>query len=151
MTDGQGWKVDSEHSLIQLMKHLQEVVKQGGSVNLSLKPKDKRTAAQNNALHLYFKLLADDLNESGFDQLTFPWKEGAKLDWTAESVKEHLWKPIQNAMLKESQTSKMKKEDVDQVYQTLARALAEKTGVTTSFPSQYLQELSGDTADSRKD
>ena len=151
MTDGQGWKVDSDHSLIQLMKHLQEVVKQGGSVSLSLKPKDKRTAAQNNALHLYFKLLADDLNEAGFDQLTFPWKEGAKLDWTAESVKEHLWKPIQNAMLKESQTSKMKKEDVDKVYQTLARALAEKTGVTTSFPSQYLQELSGDTADSRKD
>ena len=144
MSNGQGWKVDSEHSLIQLMKHLQEVVKQGGSVNLSLKAQDKRTAAQNNALHLYFKLLADDLNESGFDQLTFPWKEGARLNWTAESVKENLWKPIQSAMLNEQQTSKLKKEDVDKVYQTLARHLAEKTGVTTSFPSQYLQTISGE-------
>ena len=151
MSDGQGWKVDSEHSLIQLMKHLQEVVKQGGSVSLSLKPKDKRTAAQNNALHLYFKLLADDLNEAGFDQLTFPWKEGITLNWTPESVKEHLWKPVQKAIVKEQATSKLKKEEVDEVYQTLARAMAEKTGVTTSFPSQYLQELSGDTADSRKD
>ena len=71
MTDGQGWKVDSEHSLIQLMKHLQEVVKQGGSVNLSLKPKDKRTAAQNNALHLYFKLLADDLTSLVLTNLLF--------------------------------------------------------------------------------
>jgi len=144
MSNGQGWKVDSDETLLALFKHAQEVVKEGGTLVFNLVKTDKRTNQQNNALHLYFKLLADDLNESGFDQLTFPWKEGARLNWTAESVKENLWKPIQSAMLNEQQTSKLKKEDVDKVYQTLARHLAEKTGVTTSFPSQYLQTISGE-------
>ena len=144
MSNGQGWKVDSDETLLALFKHAQEVVKEGGTLVFNLVKTDKITTQQNNALHLYFKLLADDLNESGFDQLTFPWKEGARLNWTAESVKENLWNPIQSAMLNEKQTSKLKKEDVDKVYQTLARHLAETTGVTTSFPSQYLQTISGE-------
>ena len=148
---GQGWKVDSDETLLALFTHAKEVIKEGGTLVFELVKTDKRTSQQNNALHLYFRLLADDLNEAGLDQLTFPWKEGAKLDWTPESVKEHLWKPIQKVMVKEGMTSKLKKEDVDKVYQTLSRNLAERCGVTTAFPSQYIQELAGDTTNRSKD
>ena len=69
MSNGQGWKVDSDETLLALFKHAQEVVKEGGTLVFNLVKTDKRTTQQNNALHLYFKLLADDLNESGFIDL----------------------------------------------------------------------------------
>ena len=151
MSNGQGWKVDSDETLLALFKHAQEVVKEGGTLVFDLVKTDKRTSQQNNALHLYFKYLADDLNSSGYDQLTFPWKQGMRLNWTPESVKEHLWKPVQKVIVKEKATSKLKKEEVDQVYQELSRHLAEKTGVTRDFPSKYLQEGYGDTTNRSKD
>jgi len=148
---GQGWKVNSDETLLALFKHAQDVVKEGGTLIFELVETDKRTGQQNRGLHLYFSLLAQDLNKAGYDQLSFPWKEGAKLEWTQESVKQNLWKPIQKAMFSESMTSKLEKKQVSEVYDTLSKNLAEKTGVTTDFPSQYKQELYGDSFDSSSD
>ena len=98
----------------------------------------KRTPTQNNALHLYFTQLAEALNDAGYDI-----RKTLRVDvpWTATTVKELLWRPIQKAYLKKTSTTELnKQQDIDRVYDILNRAISEKCGVSVPFPS--LEELS---------
>jgi len=95
-----------------------------------------RTERQNNALHLFFRMLAERLNEAGLDMRTV-LKPGIDIPWNAKTVKEYLWRPIQKVYLgKRSTTELDKNEDIDQIYEILYRHLSEKFGVNLpDFPS----------------
>lgn len=94
-----------------------------------------RTDQQNRALHLYFNLLADELNAGGYTvQLVL--KEKIDLDWDAGKVKELLWRPAQQAILGVKSTTELSKhEDIDKVYDHLTRHIGEKFGLTVEFPN----------------
>ena len=95
---------------------------------------EKRTTKQNKALHAYFTLLANTLNEAGLD-MRVVLKPEIAIEWTPKTVKEKLWKPIQEALLdKKSTTELLKKQDIDKVYDTLHRHLSEKFGAISEFP-----------------
>ena len=53
----------------------------------------QRTTTQNKALHVYCGLVADALNDAGFDMRRFI-KPEIDIPWSMVSVKEHLWKVI---------------------------------------------------------
>ena len=95
----------------------------------------QRTGQQNKALHKYFELLADALNEAGFTvQLVL--KEKVELDWNERSVKELLWRTAQQALLgKVSTTDLDKQEDISLIYDHLNRHLSTKFGLHVPFPS----------------
>jgi hypothetical protein len=94
----------------------------------------KRTQQQNRSLHLYFTLLAETLNVAGLD-MRVVLKPEIAIEWTPKTVKEKLWKPIQEALLdKKSTTELLKKQDIDKVYDTLHRHLSEKFGAVSEFP-----------------
>lgn len=95
----------------------------------------QRTIAQNRSLHLYFTLLAEELNQAGFD-MRRTLKPGVDIPWSLETVKEYLWKPIQNAQLMKQSTTELTTKEIDLVYDTLNRHLGEITGVSVTFPSQ---------------
>lgn len=95
---------------------------------------DLRTAKQNNALHLYFTLLAQALNESGYDMKKVIRQE-VDIPWNPYSIKEYLWRPVQEAQLGKKSTTKLKKNEIDQVYETINRVIGERTGVHVPFPS----------------
>lgn len=95
---------------------------------------NQRTLRQNASLHKYFELLARELNESGYD-MKRTLKPGIDIPWSPDTVKEYLWKPIQNAQLMKESTTELTTKDIDIVYDTLNRHLAEKTGVHVEFPS----------------
>ena len=57
----------------------------------------RRTAQQNKAIHKYFELLAQTLNDAGLDMKQV-LKPEVDIPWTKESVKAHLWKPVQKVM-----------------------------------------------------
>ena len=95
----------------------------------------ERTLTQNAALHLYFRMLADKLNESGLDMKKV-LKPSIDIPWTEESVKTHLWKPVQQVMIEKASTTKLSKMDVSDVYEVLNRHLAEKLGVFLPFPHE---------------
>ena len=95
-----------------------------------------RTFAQNSALHLWFNLLADELNDGGFPvQLVL--KEKIDLDWDGRKVKELLWRPAQFAILGKKSTTELKKiEDIDKVFDHLNRHIGSKFGVYVPFPHE---------------
>lgn len=94
----------------------------------------KRTLTQNNAIHKYFELLANDLNDAGLSMQKV-LKPSVDIDWTPEMVKTYLWKPIQEAMYQKKSTTELTTKEVGQVYETLNRHLGTKIEIHTPFPT----------------
>jgi hypothetical protein len=97
-------------------------------------PEKQRTVQQNKALHLYFELIAEKLNEAGLDMRAV-LKPNIEIPWTKESVKEHLWRPVQDLYLKKDSTTELTTDEITKVYEVLNRFLGEKHGVSQEFPS----------------
>ena len=85
-----------------------------------------RTGKQNAALHLFLRRLAVSLNDAGYDQLTFPWREGMEIPFTETSVKAVLWSPTEEAMFGHTSTTQAGKMEYSDVYEALCRALIQK-------------------------
>lgn len=96
------------------------------------KKTDKRTIVQNSAMHKYFSLVAEALNDAGLDM-----KQVIKADveWSMFSVKEYMWKAIQKAILGKESTTLLKKDEIDSVYLNMNRLTASKFGIDIPFPS----------------
>ena len=104
-----------------------------GAYEIKGKMRDLRTYAQNRALHLYFRQVADALSGAGLDI-----KKVIKADvsWTMDSVKNLMWRPLQEALLNKKSTAKLKKDEIDAVYDVMNRVLGEKYGIHVPFPSE---------------
>jgi hypothetical protein len=101
---------------------------------LEVKKYQQRTKQQNKALHVLFRLIAENLNEAGLD-MRKTLKPEVEIPWSGESVKEYLWKPIQLAQLNKKSTTELTTVEIDQVFDTINRHLGEKFGVHQQFPS----------------
>lgn len=95
---------------------------------------EKRTDKQNRSLHLLFKLLAEELNENSLD-MRKTLKPGVEIPWTGDSVKEYLWRPIQEAQLNKKSTTELTTKEIDAVFDTITRHIGEKFGIYVPFPS----------------
>lgn len=98
------------------------------------KPIDTRTLRQNSSLHKFFKDLADELNASGAD-MRVVIRDEVPIMWDLDSVKKHLWKPLQKAIIGHDKTSKLKKKEIDKIYEPLMKVIGERTGLFVDFPS----------------
>ena len=107
--------------------------------------RSKRTTLQNAALHKYCSLLAEALNDGGYDMRRVI-KPELEIPWNSDTVKEHLWKSIQWAMLKKKSTTKLETGEVSRVYETLSRHMSGKFGVTVPFPDKYMKMYEADHA-----
>lgn len=108
-----------------------------GIYEIKLSNMDLRTLTQNRAFHLYFTMVAVQLNNSGLyiNKLIKEEKYKADIDWSGNLVKEQLWKPIQNAILDKKSTTQLEKAEVDRVYNTLNRYLS-GMGISVPFPNR---------------
>ena len=98
-----------------------------------------RTLKQNDAMHLWFEMLATSLNDAGLSMLK-TLKAEAEIPWTAITVKELLFKKMMEAMFNKTRTRDLTTKELTQVSETLIRYLGEKHGLETEFPS--LDQLS---------
>lgn len=94
----------------------------------------QRTTQQNRALHKYFSLVAEALNDAGLD-LRKVLKPEIEIPWSAETVKNYLWRSVQQAQLNKESTADLTTKEIDLVYDTLNRFLSEKFGISEPFPS----------------
>ena len=102
---------------------------------------EQRTLQQNKALHKFFELLADELNRAGYD-MRKTLKPEIEIPWSMITVKEYLWRPIQQEQLRKDSTTELNTKDIDKIYDTLNRFLSQKLGVHIPFPNieHYLEE-----------
>lgn len=92
----------------------------------------RRTEPQNNSLHLWFRLLAEQLNDAGYEQkltigtIDTPWNEG-----TVKS----LYAKIAKFQFNKIHTSSLTTRELTAVSETLNRAFA-ANGVYVPFPTR---------------
>ena len=98
----------------------------------------RRSSQQNRALHLYFTLLADELNSAGFDMKKV-FKKEFDIPWDAYNIKEHLWRGIQKAFTGKISNKKLSTQELDKIYDILNKTIGERTGVFVPFPN--MEEL----------
>jgi hypothetical protein len=104
-------------------------------------PDKIRSNQQNRALHLFCRLLSQELNTCGLDQRKV-LKESVEIPWNEESVKESLWRPIQEAVIQKESTADAETGDYSKVYDVLCRHLADKLGVTAPiWPDKSREDL----------
>jgi hypothetical protein len=94
----------------------------------------KRSIQQNRALHVLFGLMAEALNGAGWD-MKKTLKPEIDIPWSAETIKEFIWKPIQEAQLGKRSTTELTTKQVNEIYETIMRHFGEKFGITVDFPS----------------
>lgn len=99
------------------------------------KPKSLRTLAQNSSMWLYFRKLGAALNDAGWDMRKL-LKPEIEIPWNKDTVCDQLWRPIQKPMTGKESTKLLETKEVGEVYTVLSKHIAERTGVTTPFPSQ---------------
>ena len=95
----------------------------------------KRTTQQNKALHLYFRLLAESLNEAGLDMKKV-LKPTIDISWNERNVKGYLWRPIQNAQVIKKSTTELNSDEIDKIYEVINRHISEKFGIYVPFPNE---------------
>lgn len=96
-----------------------------------------RTSKQNRALHLFFNQVADELNSLGIPFIYMGLKgQEMEMRWTGELFKTMTWKPIQETMFGTNSTTKLKREQIDPIFEVINKFFAER-GVDISFPNQF--------------
>lgn len=102
--------------------------------------KGKRTEKQNAALHKYFELVAEAMNDAGYSVQAVLQKK-MEIEWNPRLIKEILWRPAQQVILGVKSTTELDKQgDIDKVYDHLNRHLSEKFFVHIPFPKKSIQE-----------
>jgi len=97
----------------------------------------KRTTLQNKAIHKYCSLIAEDFNNGGLDMLTV-LKVKSETSWTMLSVKDVIWRTIQEAMFPEKKsTTQLETGEVSQVYEQIAKHLSLNFKITRAFPNRF--------------
>lgn len=105
--------------------------------SVDLKNMDNRTLAQNRALHLWCKQLAEALNRHG---LYMTGVFGNKIEWTMELSKTQIVKATMKAIFDIDSTAKLQKKQIDELVDYITAALATKGLVAPMFPSSELWE-----------
>ena len=97
--------INSEIRLAEAHRKLDKEWRENRYLEIDFRRKAKqRTLTQNRCLHLFCEWLAETLNDAGKDMRS-TLRHDVEIPWTRESVKEHLWRPIQKAMTEKHSTT----------------------------------------------
>ncbi len=133
---GDYWHIRNKHNLGKLIEHLQatEIGEYGYLVKLET---GKRTSKQNSAMHVYFRELADALNDAGLEiHMQFLGKS-IDVPWTAADIKQRIWQPVQFAATGSKSTTMLDRVQVGQVYEIINRHMAQTHGIVVMFPDRF--------------
>ena len=100
-----------------------------------------RTGLQNNSLHKYCDMLAKALNDAGHEMVITSTilKSEIHVPWSGESVKEHIWKPVQLVLTGHKSTTAPTTKEYMMIYETITRHLTSEFGILVEWPSKETQ------------
>jgi len=106
---------------------------------------EQRTGQQNRAMHLYFTMLSEALNDAGLDMQTVLKHYKIDVPWTPESVKAVIWKLVQEKMFGKEHTADLTTDEVNKVYEVVNRFTAKLGMESVPFPHIPDEQYSGET------
>jgi len=133
--DGDHWNVTDERQLEFFIAHVRSLFAEHGQVSFKWHVGDQRTRQQNNAMWLWLQQVAEALNDAGYD-MKKTLKPHIEIPWDKKLAKEFLWNPVQEILTDQKSSTKLKKQDIDRIQETISRHLAETTGVSVAFPNR---------------
>lgn len=134
---GECFRVNSDATFDNFVGWAGELYKKHGYVIFAYETGQQRSLSQNAALHLFCEHLATALNDAGFDMVILlqALSKRTEIPWTKTSVKERLWKPVQEAMTGKKSTTEPKRLDYPEIYEALMRIIANNApGVSVEWP-----------------
>ena len=131
----EAWTVNSQQTLDAFKKFLDDEFERHKHLTITWRTGKQRTLRQNNALQKYCELLADAFNDAGMDMRAV-LREDVDIPWSKDTVREHIWRPIMLTMTRKESTTKLTREEVTQIYETINRHTAAKFGLSVEFPSE---------------
>ena len=126
--------INSRQSLDAYIAHLEAQFKKHKFLRVSLNTGKQRSLTQNRCIHLYCGQLGDALNDAGYD-MKKTLKPAAEIPWTPDNAKDHLWRPIQEAVLGKKSTTKLLTTECSEVYDVLSRHISNTKGIYVPWPS----------------
>lgn len=122
--------------LAEFNERVKHYIKKGQIVELGLY-KHTRSSLQNDSIHLYFKLIADALNDAGYSYIkqSIIKNEFIEIPFTADIIKESLWREIQLTLFNKKSTTKITSREINQIVDVITNWLAEK-GIRVDFPNK---------------
>lgn len=115
--------LNSELALAEYLRDIAKLWRQHRYLIVSHRTGKQVTLTQRRALHLFCEMLADQLNASGLDQRKV-LKPRVAIPWSKETVKEYLWKPLQEATIGVESTNDAMRHEYGRVYDVLAQHMA---------------------------
>jgi len=103
--------------------------------------KKRRTLQQNRSMWKYFNLMADSLNDAGFDFKKFLEVAQYKLDvpWTPELFKAQIWDIVMESQTGKESTTEMSTIEPSNIHRIVDKRVAELTGVSHAWPDRMSQ------------
>lgn len=130
--------INSENSLESAKKEIDQLYKDNKYIEIKVLKGRQRTLTQNKAIHKYFEMLADALNDGGYTIAKVITKP-LELSWSKHTVKEILWRTVQKAILDKESTTKLERAEVSKVYDELNNIMSARYGINVRFPDAHEQ------------
>lgn len=140
MTDpSHRWIVDSKDKANFFIDFILKQWEEGKTILYYIKD-TTRSDRQNNAMHLWFRQIAQELNDAGYF-VRHPFNDSFEIPFTEVLVKETLYKPIIKAMHGKESTAKLTPAQLSEASEVLIRWLSEHKSVYVPFPQQLKDQL----------
>jgi predicted RecB family nuclease len=129
----------NKHEANNARMRIDFLIKQGKSFELKEK-KLTRSGKQNSALHLFFTMVADQLNDSGAEFQDAGLSTGQiSTIYTCNIVKELIWRPLQTALFDVKSTTELTTCQIDRILDIIIKFFGER-GLELDFPRKKLTE-----------
>lgn len=120
--------VNSEIALAEMHRELDRLFEKHHYIEFRWNTGRQRTLTQSASLHLWFRWLAETLNDAGLD-VHKTMRHDVEIPWSDRLVKELIWRPVQKAMLDKRSTTEADRLEYSEVYDVIARHMAQNHGV----------------------
>ena len=133
------WLVDTKDKMDFFIAFITTQFDDGKKILYAIKD-TTRSDRQNNAMHLWFRQIASELNDAGY-WVRHPFSDALEIPFTEVLVKETLYKPIIKSMYDKSSTGKLTAQELSEAAEVLIRWLSEHKQVYVPFPQQLKDQL----------
>ncbi len=137
---GESWQVDTRDKAKSFCQYVMQQAEEGIDRIYSIK-RATRSASQNNALHLLFRQIAEELNGAGYTR-PHPWGK-MEIPYSETSVKEIFYLPILEKVYGKEHSSDLNTKELSESVDILLDALAQNTGIAMQMPQLFQGKPTG--------